>query len=89
MDNFILSVGKKLIPNGKVKVQGSVELINYQPPESNVILELESRRIWLTDVYHCVFFNDYVKKNIKESLMKRVIVNGMIGSSWRFKLKIF
>ena len=85
-DNFILSVVKKFVPNDKVKAEGSVELIINQSAESNVILELESRRIWLTDVYHCVFFfNDYVKEKIKESFIKRAVVNGMTVSSWRLK----
>ena len=54
-----------------------MELISYQPAESNIIIELENRRIWLNDVYTCVFFNDYVKEKIRESFMKRVIINGM------------
>ena len=85
VDDFIFSVERKFVTNGKVKVQGSVELINYQPAESDVIIELESRRIWLTNVYTCVFFNDYVKEKIREGFMKRIIINGITGSSWHFK----
>ena len=59
-----------------------MELINYQLTE---IIELESRRIWMTDVYVCKFFNEFAKGQIKNGLMKRVIINGMSGSSWRFK----
>ena len=55
---FIFSVEKKSIPTGKIKVQRSVEFINYHPAESNVIIKLESKMIWLADVYYCVFFND-------------------------------
>lgn len=77
VDDFIFSVERKFVFNGKVKVQGSMELISYQPAESNIIIELENRRIWLNDVYTCVFFNDYVKEKIRESFMKRVIINGM------------
>lgn len=37
---------------GKVSVQGSMELIYYHPAEeTDQIIELESRRSWLTDVY--------------------------------------
>ena len=43
---------------------------------------MESRGVRLTGVYSCVFFNDYVKEKIRQ---KRVIINGMSGSSWRFK----
>ena len=59
-----------------------MELINYQLTE---IIELESRRIWMTDVYVCKFFNEFAKGQIKNGLMKRVIINGMSGSSWCFK----
>ena len=48
-------------------------------------IELESGRIWMTNVYKCKFFNSFVKGEIKNDLMKRVIVNGRIGNSWRFK----
>ena len=32
-----------------------------------------------------MFFNDYVKEKIRESFIKKVIVNEITGSSWRFK----
>ena len=51
---FFLSK-KFFVPNGQIKVEGSVEFIYYQPTELNVLIELESRRIWLTDVYYRVF----------------------------------
>lgn len=62
-----------------------MELINYQPAETDQIIELESRRTRLTDVYMCVLFNGYVQEKIRKYFMKRVIINGMTGSSWRFK----
>ena len=59
-----------------------MELINYQPArETDQIIELESRRSWLTDAYICVFFNGYVQEEIRENFMKRVIINGITGSS--------
>lgn len=43
----------------------------------------------MTDVYVYVNFlrlkYKFVKAGIKNDLMKRVIINGMTGSSWRFK----
>ena len=59
-----------------------MELMDYQPTE---IIEPESRRIWMTNVYTCKFFNEFVRGQIKNDLMKRVIINRMSGSSWRFK----
>ena len=48
------------VSNGKVNnIQGSMELTDYPPAETDIIIELESRRTWLTDVYTCIFFNGY------------------------------
>ena len=43
--DFIFSVENKFVPNCKVKIQRSVELIIYQPTESNAIIVFESRII--------------------------------------------
>ena len=45
-----------------------MELMNYQPTE---IIELKIRRNWMTDVYTCKFFNEFVRGQIKNDLMKR------------------
>ena len=68
----------KFSPGNKVKIQASVELRNYQPTD---ISELGSGRIWMTDVYGCKLSNEFVKGQIKNDLMKRVIISGMSGSS--------
>ena len=49
------------------------------------ITELESRRKWMTDVYECKIFSSFIKGEIKNDLMKRIIVNGMADSSWLSK----
>ena len=55
-----------------------MELINYQSAEeTDQIIELESRRSWLTDVYIYVFFNGYIQEEIRKNFMKRVVINGM------------
>ena len=44
-NDFIFSVENKFISTRKVSIQGSMELINYQPAEeTDQIIELESRR---------------------------------------------
>ena len=46
-----------------------MELINYQSAEeTDQIIELESRRSWLTDVYIYVFFNGYIQEEIRKIL---------------------
>lgn len=55
MDDFIEAVKCKLVVNDNVEVQGSIYLVNYQPTQSDVIVKLEDKRIYSTDVYCCVF----------------------------------
>ena len=55
VDDFLEAVKQKFIPTDNAESQGSIYLVNYQPAQSNVIIELEDKRIWLTDVYRSVF----------------------------------
>ena len=66
VNDFIFSVENKFVSNGKVNVQGSMGVINYQSAETDQIIELESRRTWLTDAYTRVFFNGYVLEEMKK-----------------------
>ena len=36
-------------------------------------------------MFMAVLFNEYVKRDLKQVMLKRVIVNGFTVSSWRFK----
>lgn len=47
---------RRFLADGKVKAQDSMELINYKQAELDVIIEIESKRIWLTDVDTLCFF---------------------------------
>ena len=49
-----------------------------------VFVELTDARVWSTDVYESLYFNEYVKSAISKDTRKTIIVNGMTGSSWRF-----
>ena len=40
----------------------------------------EKKRVWLTNVYR-----DFVRGELSDQIIKRVIVNGESGSSWYFK----
>ena len=71
VNDFIFSVEKKFAVSGKVTLQGSMELINYQPAETDRIVQLEAKRTWLTDVSACVFFNGYMQRELKKKHVKR------------------
>lgn len=62
VDNFIEVVRQNVVPDDNVEVQGPVYLVNYQPAQLNVIIELEGKTIWLTCVYRCVFYPIYKAK---------------------------
>ena len=82
VDNFFRTFERSFVSNKKVKMYGYIELINYQPSE---IIELESKRVWLTDVFAGRYFNQHIRGEMKSNFLKNVILNGVTGSSWQFK----
>ena len=46
--------------------------------------EITDSRIWQTNVYDGVYFNDFIKSNLANDILKRVIMNGMSSSGRRF-----
>ena len=42
-------------------------------------------RYWTTDVYKSTYFNDFVFYGLRQNILSKVIVNGMSGSSWKFR----
>ena len=42
-------------------------------------------RWWITDVYKATNFKELVYYGLKQNILSKVIVNGMSGSSWRFR----
>ena len=58
-------------------------VINRQP--SPGFFEITPNRVWVTDVYEGVYFNDFIKSGLAVDIHKRIIMNGLIYSSWRFR----
>ena len=67
--------------NKENKIQAYAEIINQQQGE----IVLENKRVWLTNVYRAKHFNDFVRGELPDQIIKRVIVNGESGSKWYFK----
>ena len=82
VDSFLNTFQRSFVPIKKVKFQGYIELINYQQAE---LIELESKRIWLTDVFAGKYFNQYIRAEIRTNFLKKIIINGATGRSWQFK----
>lgn len=82
VDSFSNSVYERFASGKDFKMQGYVELINYQQTETE---ELENIRVWLTNVFIGRYFNQYIRGEMKKDIWKRVIINGATSSSWIFK----
>ena len=63
----------------------SFTIINCQPSPRVGFVDILDSRIWQTEVYSGIYFNDFVKSNLASNILKKVIINGMRGRSWRFK----
>ena len=64
------------------KMQVYFELKNYQQTET---IELENTRVWLTNMLVGRYFNESIRGEMKRNILKRVIINGFMDSSWFFK----
>ena len=64
------------------KMQFYFELKNYQQTET---IELENTRVWLTNMLVGRYFNESIRGEMKRNILKRVIINGFMDSSWFFK----
>ena len=81
-DDFLQAVYNNFVSNNEYKIQGYAEITNQQQED---FIVSESTRVWLTNTFTTHHFNPYVRGSIKIEILKRVIVNGMTGSSWCFK----
>ena len=55
-------------------------IVNRQPTP-RVFSEITNSRIWKTNVYDRVYFHDFIKSNLANDILKRVIMNDMSGST--------
>ena len=69
------------MPPTKNKIQAFFEIINQQRGE----IIIEDNRALLTNSFVTKHFNTFIRTEIKNEIIKRIIVNGQSGSSWFFK----
>ena len=67
-----------------VSIKCGFSIQNIQPAPTNYTVAMVNVRDWSTDGYRTTYFNDHVFSNLSNNIRKRVIVNGLSGSSWRF-----
>lgn len=58
-------------------------IVNWLPRTGFV--EISDSWVWQKNVNDGVYFNDFIKLNLVQDILKRVIMNEMTSSSWGFK----
>ena len=85
VDEFLFNVKTRIQRSDTdFLVRCGFSLENIQPPIGDYDQPLKVSRYWCTNPIQAKSFNDFVFFNTKESVLKRVINNGMTGSSWHF-----
>ena len=85
VDEFLFNV-KNRIQRSNVEffMRSGFSLETVQSALDEYNESLKNSRYWTTDLIQTKSFNDFVYFTIRESILKRVINNGLTGSSWHF-----
>ena len=90
VDDFLSNVKRKIKrSNEYFLIRCGFSLENIQPVLDNYNEPLKNKRYWSTDPIETKSFNDFVYFNVRESILKRVINNGLTGSSWHFNRFVY
>ena len=85
VNDFLQNVRSKFKATVPVLIKARFTIENIQPAVSEDYRPIINSRYWSTDVYKATYFNDYVFYHLRQDITKRVIANGLSGSSWVFK----
>ena len=90
VEDFLLNVKNKVGRSDNdffIKCGFSLENIQSSPIENEQ--PIKNSRYWSTEPYQTKSLNDFVCFSLRESILKRVISNGLTGSSWHFNRFIY
>ena len=87
VSDFLTVIENNFVPRNSVVslFKCSFTIINCQPPPRVGFVDILDSHVWQTDVYNGIYLDDFVKSNLVNNILKRVIISGMRGSPWRFK----
>ena len=82
VDEFLFNVKNKIQrSNADFLIRSGFSLENIRSAVDDFDEPLKNSRYWTTDPIQTKSFNDYVYFSIRDSILKRVINNGLTGSS--------
>ena len=73
VEDCLNSVYSRYNPDKENKIQDYAEIINQQRGE---FIITANNRVWLANTFTAKYFNDYVKSEIRDDIVKRIIING-------------
>ena len=89
VDDFLRKVRSKFRPGSDILLKCRFLIENVQPSLHENLIPILSTRYWLTEPYQTRYLNGYIFYSLRESILKRVIVYGISGSSWRFRRFVY
>ena len=85
VDSFLAQI-KRLVKryDNNVLIRMGFSIENVQQALDNYSKPLVQTRYWSTEHIQSKSFNDFISFKSRESILKRVINNGLTGSTWNF-----
>ena len=90
VDDFLLNVKSRIRRSAESDfiIKCGFSLENVQPPFESEAL-IVSSRYWSTEACQNKLLHDYIYFYLREGILKKVVNNGMTGSSWHFNQFIY
>ena len=89
VDDFLRNVRSKFRSKGEVLLKCGFLIENIQQFVQENLRPIVNTRYWTTEPFKTMYFYDYIFYSFRENILKRVIVNGISGISWRFRRFIY
>ena len=83
--DFLKNVRSRFKQSGLKLIKCSFVIENIQQSDLENLRPILNTRYWTTDVYKATYFNDFVFYRLRQNVLSKVVVNGMSGSSWKFR----
>ena len=89
VDGFLRNVKYRLESTNKKWCKCSFNIENTQNSIRPDLQPLLNTRYWTTETYDSIYFNDFIFNALRQDILKRVIRNNMLGTSWYFKCFVY
>ena len=85
VDDFLKNVRYRFKVTGKKWIKCSFTIENIQNSPHEDLIPIINSRYWTTPPYEGIYFNDFIFYSLRQSILSKVKINGMSGSSCHFK----